>query len=107
MRKLTFHRARDPKTGVERLAYLLQLTERCRIPSDHAAFILSIVHQYENRGLSWQKLLIAGLEGLRYSQAQHTNSPERLAQFVTWGIREHILKAIAAKSEMNERAAEE
>lgn len=90
----------------EGMAFLHQLAEGNALSVECARFLLAVARQYQDRGLSWKELLAAGYAGLQRSEAQFATTPEQMARFGAWGIRQHVLAAISA-NEAERRNQEE
>ena len=81
MRTLTFRRPLPPERGAARQDFLRGLATGFGLPPEQARFILAVVRQYENQGLSWQELVGAAYAGWREAFKQQTDAsiqPNRL-----------------------------
>ena len=98
MRSLTLHQALPPEQVADRIAFLVSLNDGENLPPEQARFILAVVRQYENQGLTWQELVSAAYVGLRGAIAHQSGAPSQNERLGIWPVRQHVLRALALRN---------
>lgn len=70
-----------------------------RLVKAYLRFVVSVVNQYQNKGLTTEELIEVGNEGLREAAVKYKPTPDsKFIRFAVPLIRQHILQAIESKA---------
>ena len=70
-----------------------------RLVKGYLRFVVGVVNQYQNKGLTTEELIEAGNEGLKEAAVKYEpNADSKFIRFAVPLIRQHILQAIESKA---------
>jgi len=76
-----------------------------RLVRPNMRFVVSVVNQYQNKGLSLEELIEAGTEGLKKAAEMFdVNAECKFLSYAVWWIRQAIIQALNGRSSESRQA---